>query len=1006
MEGLIVLVALVLLGTPIGVIVALVRLSGLSRRIEELESDLRWTKEDLRNAKQTGVVREPAAPLTSPVAPLLHRERPVVIEPAPIVSEAAQPPPIETPVSAEIPPPISVSPPIPEMPPILEPEPERVRVVDWEKFLGVKLFAWVGGLALFLGVAFFVKYSFERNLIPPEMRVALGFLMGLALVVGGVVMRKKEYAVTSQTLCATGIVVLYGVSFAAHALYHLIGSFPVFALMTLVTVTAFGLAVRLDAIVVAVLGVAGGFLTPPLLSTGQDNPLGLFGYVFLLNAGLIAVAAYRHWRFLLLLGALGTGLMEIGWMAKFFTPSKIQIALVVFGLFNAVYLAAIWLEDRLSPVASGDEAGASQRFNLISDAKCSVLALLFQAMLTFAISGYFTSLSELMARPWTILSAIFIADVAILAVLLFRPQYFRIHLLAGACAFLLLGISRLDFGQANLFWALGAVLLFAILHSVYPLVLQRVKQIEAPAAWSNVFPLAGLGLILLLLTRLEVVTLLVWPIILLLDLLIIGLAFFTASILSAFAAILATGLFTAAWIFKVPADWSGTGTILIMGLFAVLFCAAGFWLFQEAVERSGEGFTNEPAAKYLPAVSAVLPFVLLALMITRFDTSNPSNIFGLALALDCMLLWLSRRLDSGELAAVGFGATLLLEFFWAQSDFRAERAGIALVWHLIFYGLFMAFPFVVRRSVQSQIFPWAVSALSGPLHFYVLHKSVIPLLPGFPAMGLVPGVLALPSLAGLFAILKKFELSEEQRIRLMALFGGSALFFITMIFPIQWERQWLTVGWALEGLALIWLFHRVPHRGLPIVGVALLVIAFARLGLNANVFGYYPRSAVRVFNWYFYAYGIVTVCLMLAARLLASPRNIVLGRNVLPLLYTLGTVLAFILLNIEIADYFAEAEYLRFDFSGRLGRDMTYSIAWALFALILLIIGVKKEVRAARYASLALLGVTLVKLFLHDLGTLEPPYRIGAFIGVALILIVSSWIYQRYLATPTPKKEA
>ncbi|MGZ4985587.1 MAG: DUF2339 domain-containing protein, partial [Chthoniobacterales bacterium] len=50
-----------------------------------------------------------------------------------------------------------------------------------------------------------------------------------------------------------------------------------------------------------------------------------------------------------------------------------------------------------------------------------------------------------------------------------------------------------------------------------------------------------------------------------------------------------------------------------------------------------------------------------------------------------------------------------------------------------------------------------------------------------------------------------------------------------------------------------------------------------------------------------------------------------------------------------------------------------------------------------RYAGLVLLLVTLVKLFLHDLGYLSQLYRIGAFIGVALILIIASFVYQRFL---------
>ena len=53
---------------------------------------------------------------------------------------------------------------------------------------------------------------------------------------------------------------------------------------------------------------------------------------------------------------------------------------------------------------------------------------------------------------------------------------------------------------------------------------------------------------------------------------------------------------------------------------------------------------------------------------------------------------------------------------------------------------------------------------------------------------------------------------------------------------------------------------------------------------------------------------------------------------------------------------------------------------------------------AARYAGLALLGLTVAKLFLHDLSQLEQLYRIGAFVIVAIIAILASFLYQRFLA--------
>src|SRR5256886_6986102 len=125
--------------------------------------------------------------------------------------------------------------------------------IDWEQFMGAKLFAWIGGLALFLGIAFFVKYSFEHNLIPPELRIAIGFVVGAGLIIGGLLLKRKENAVTARTLCATGILVLYAVTFACRAYYHFafFGLIPTFLLMTLITAGSFLLPRRPKAQAVA-----------------------------------------------------------------------------------------------------------------------------------------------------------------------------------------------------------------------------------------------------------------------------------------------------------------------------------------------------------------------------------------------------------------------------------------------------------------------------------------------------------------------------------------------------------------------------------------------------------------------------------------------------------------------------------------------------------------------------------------------------------------------------------
>ena len=177
------------------------------------------------------------------------------------------------------------------------------------------------------------------------------------------------------------------------------------------------------------------------------------------------------------------------------------------------------------------------------------------------------------------------------------------------------------------------------------------------------------------------------------------------------------------------------------------------------------------------------------------------------------------------------------------------------------------------KKFADKTFPWAAAALAGPAQFLLIYRLVKIAWPN-PTMGLLPAAFAIPALLSLVAILKTVPAENKSRLTQLAWFGGVALFFITLIFPIQFDHQWITIGWALEGAALLWLFHRVPHPGLRLTGVGLLVAAFVRLAFNPAVLEYHPRSATPIFNWYLYAYGIVTVCAVRrrkSARAAAQP---------------------------------------------------------------------------------------------------------------------------------------
>jgi Predicted membrane protein (DUF2339) len=990
------LLILLLVGLSIAIVilpfVALVKANSAKRGVDDLATRLSSLENQVRSlGRQPTPVPEPeaAAAVVKTVPPPLPGTTPTPV----LQEEKSGPPPIpkkfvETTV-------LQIK--RPTKPPI-----------NWEQFMGAKLFAWIGGLALFLGVAFFVKYSFEHNLISPELRVAIGFVVGASLIIGGLLLRRKENAVTAQTLCATGILVLYAVTFACRAYYHFafFGLIPTFLLMALITAVAFLLAVRLNAMVVAVLGIAGGFLTPVLLSTNQDYPLGLFGYIALLDVGLLAVAQRRRWNALPILGAVGTALMQLAWITTFFVPekyfagNKVLVAMAVFAGFQGLFLAA----------AARAKRAAKINHELLG---CT-LGLAGAAILS---AFYLLSFPTIAHRPTLLFSYVFIVDFGLLLLTLLDRRLTIVNALAGLAAFILLTAWTNSYlTAANLYTALTFYFIFALFHSATPLVLQRVRKIHVPW-WSQAFPAFSLLLILMPIFQITELSIVVWPFVLIVDLLALGLALATGRLLPIVAMLLLTLVAIGGWLLRIPSELTGLPTALfILGGFAIFFLAAASWACRRFTATGTHaprlfGNITDPGnlSVQLPALSAVMPFLLLIMVTQRLPLMNPSAVFGLALLLVILLLGLSEMLSLDVLPAVGLACVLALEHAWHFEHFNPSnpsRAAMPLIWYLGFYAVFSIFPFIFHRKFAGKTGPWAAAALAGPLNFYLVYDVVRSAYPS-RVPGLVPLAFAVPSLLGLLMLLKRTPLASPARDAQLALFGGAALFFITLIFPIQFDRQWITVGWALEGAALCWLFHRVPHPGLRLTGIVLFVIVFARLALNPAVLSYHPRAAFPILNWYLYTYGIATVCLFAAGRFLAPPRHLVLGSNVRPLLYALATVLAFLLVNIEIADYFntSGTGALTFQFSGNFARDMSYSIAWALFALLMLIVGMRKQIASVRFASLGLLGLTVVKLFFHDLSQLDQLYRISAFVVVAIIAMVASFLYQRFLGAAEKANE-
>lgn len=219
--------------------------------------------------------------------------------------------------------------------------------VALETKVGLTLINRVGVVTLVLGVAFFFKWAVDNDWIGPAGRVILGILAGLATVWAGDSLWRKGQRAFAQGITGTGIAVLYLAFYSGFGFYHLIPQALAFLLMCCVTGLAFALSLRYDSPVVTALGLLGGYLTPILLSSGEDHPWFLFSYVFLLDGVAMALAKKRTWKSLELISVFATVIIYGAWLNGL--PSNTDrlpatVALFAFlGLFSQICEPAVFL---------------------------------------------------------------------------------------------------------------------------------------------------------------------------------------------------------------------------------------------------------------------------------------------------------------------------------------------------------------------------------------------------------------------------------------------------------------------------------------------------------------------------------------------------------------------------------------------------------------------------------------------------------------------------------------
>ncbi|HEV7731305.1 MAG TPA: DUF2339 domain-containing protein [Candidatus Binatia bacterium] len=871
-------------------------------------------------------------------------------------------------------------------PPLPEPEPAAPPVkIDWERWIGVRGAAVLGGIVLAMAGLFFFRYSIEHGLFPPWLRVVLGTLAGIACLVGSELVMRRRYAGTADAVAGAGIVILYAAFWAAANLYDLIGTGTLFVLLVAVTATGGTLSWRHGSLLIAVLGLIGGFLTPIFASRNSDNPIGLFSYLLLLDVALLTLARKRQWPVLGLLALAATTAYQFFWVTFGMGPERSILGLVILGAFAGVF------------ALGGPRREGSTRTWVVTQAAGVLLP--FACALQFAFNA---DLGDRLV-PLSLLLAVLSFAAAWLS-RQHREPLLGVGAASATVAVLSVWMSEHATTPAVAWQASIAV---TVLAGIFHLFVERDPDASGWQGPATTGLLSATG-------------------------------FFVLLVVSAVAGPGDVGLWP--WL----AGWSALAAILLrhgglpdrerLQLVAAMGIAIGLGSFR-AVHRFADGFPSQAAylaitltvavafqvtamlrapgrpREFGEQAAALVAVASMLLVITPMSDATMVAL-GAATALGLLATLAATRLGGSWWGLVAMLATAFVHTSWAMD--RVEPSTTGFVMQAMTVVVLTLWPFLAVDRLRGNRWAWWTAALAGPAWFVSLGQQFTALF-GDSAIGILPLGLGAVTLAAAQRARAVFAEGDPARVSNLAWFLGITTAFVTVAIPLQLDREWITIGWALEGVALVTLWQRLDHPGLKYVGLALLGTVAVRLVANEAVLTYHARPAWRIVNWLLYTYLVPAAAMFRAAAILAPievPRLRDWERPVYPGERAVGSmaaglaglVIVFAWLNIAIVEWFAQGPDLTLDFARMPARDLTTSIVWALYALGLLALGVRLTSVGLRWVSLVLMMITIAKVFLYDVGELTDLYRVASLLGLALSLIGVSLAYQRFVLRREPSE--
>jgi uncharacterized membrane protein len=402
-------------------------------------------------------------------------------------------------------------------------------------------------------------------------------------------------------------------------------------------------------------------------------------------------------------------------------------------------------------------------------------------------------------------------------------------------------------------------------------------------------------------------------------------------------------------------------------------------------------------AKIIALIGILGGFLTPVMLSTGKD--NQVGLFSYIALLDLGILALAYFKDWRGLNLLAFILTQLTFLAWDLGFYTEAKLWRTELLLTLFFLLFvvMAFLYNIVHQRATRFWDFFLIFFNGATYFlwtYALLEAKYFHYLGFYAVLMAVVYIGLGSIA--------YQRARKDTY-LFLVFLGMALTCLTLAIPIQLKQNWITIGWAVEAVILTWAGLQLSDRKTRLA--ALLIASLVTIRLVSYDSEFFPRIGedfTFLLNKRSFTFAVGILAIFAMAYLYAQHRAKVAGlESVLIAALTLtANFLLIFFLTTEMARYF-ELEHYRekkYELQRAINsqKQLSISFLWAFYSIVLVTVGIVRKYQPIRLLAIILFGLTILKVFFLDLSELEKVYRIISFIGLGVILLVVSFMYQKY----------